>query len=108
MPVSRFDDDLIGQYGVLDDGLKCGVKRSVEETTPPSSTHKMRLMENGATPTTPLSSRRPQAVNHSTTPGHNGYVSDHDTTEPCTELWPTDSPRQHQLDHTSRERTLEP
>jgi DNA polymerase alpha subunit B len=67
-----FEDDLIGQYGALGDEdfstqMQCGVKRSVEETTPPSSTHKVRVMENEATPTTP----RRHTVNHS---GHNGLT----------------------------------
>ena len=79
----RFEDDLIGQYGALggedfSTQMQCGVKRSVEETTPPSSTHKVRVMENGATPTTPLSSRR-HTVDNS---GHNGWESFHDTRNP--------------------------
>ena len=86
---TRFADDLIGQYGTQEDVVsclihpymynyilfclqhKCGVKRSSEEATPPSSTHKVRATESVATPTTPLSRRQQSSVN--TNPGHNGY-----------------------------------
>lgn len=69
------DDDLIGQYGA-DREYTCGVKRSSEEATPPSSsTHKARATENGATPTSPLSRRRPVSDScTATTPGHSGCV----------------------------------
>lgn len=84
----RFDDDVLGQYGDLEalvstsNGTiaimsvvlpppqhKCGVKRSSEEATPPSSMHKSRAMENGSTPTTPAVKRH---RNQTATPSHNG------------------------------------
>lgn len=83
----RFDDDVMGQYGDLEALVsthfrchcshvsgpvpppqhKCGVKRLAEEATPPSSMHKSRAMENGATPTTP-SQKRPS--HQTSTPSH--------------------------------------